>query len=538
MSSSGVTGDLRAQGPLEVLDGALSLVRNAGAARLTYAWLAAMPLALCALSTYYLERVEGIHTLRPLLAVSFVVAFWARALLLSKSAREYVLAMPGGTSLPLHTPRAVDIVSTASVVGIGLFVWLWPLAGAALLSPLSVAGVLPIVALRGAVAPSWLARAACEPQRGLSAFGQALDDTGGMRSVFLIVEMLVLFGAIGLCANLYALLGLVLLLGHALLGLDVAFVSSFLSPDNAFVLLFVAVLTLIALEPLRAAISAQAFVNARTRRDGADLHAAVDAAIEGRSARVRRAAHGVTKASSVWLVLGGMWLCAPSAHAQAPLPPTTPDAPPPSAPNAHDDDVRARLQEILAQQEFREFAEGDTRSMRQLLDRFFAWLDHLGDDARQAQAAQPKGRSKLSAWVLFALVAAALIGLGLLLRQQRRRGQDEQEVAAAAPSSAVPPPSPFDEAARYAAQGDARTALRFLYVAALGTLDRRGLIDYEPSKTNWQYLRNLPESDVREAFAMFTRIFDHTWYGHAPATQADYEQCRSLCDRICQTDAS
>ena len=111
-----------------------------------------------------------------------------------------------------------------------------------------------------------------------------------MRGVFLIVELLALFGTIGLFANLYALVSFSLLLADSLLGLDVAFVSTFLSPDNAFVLLLVSAVALVLLEPLRAAISAQAFVDARTRRDGADLHAAVDAGDRAGQRRAPRAA--------------------------------------------------------------------------------------------------------------------------------------------------------------------------------------------------------------------------------------------------------
>jgi hypothetical protein len=94
----------------------------------------------------------------------------------------------------------------------------------------------------------------------------------------------------------------------------------------------------------------------------------------------------------------------------------------------------------------------------------------------------------------------------------------------------------LDEAARLAAGGDARGALRALYLATLFALDRNRLIEYEPSRTNWQYLRSLPQGDVRQAFAAFTRIFDHKWYGHEPATLDDYRACRRLADRICNTE--
>ena len=41
---------------------------------------AGAPLALCALALYYLERVEGVRSLRPLFALLLVLGFWLRAL--------------------------------------------------------------------------------------------------------------------------------------------------------------------------------------------------------------------------------------------------------------------------------------------------------------------------------------------------------------------------------------------------------------------------------------------------------------------------
>jgi hypothetical protein len=537
MSPHGPAGDLRAQGPLEVLDDALAVLRHSPPSSLVRACAGALPLALCALATYYFERVEGVHSLRPLLALSFALAFCARAVVLSATARECVLSMRSGLPPPAEAPRAIDVVSTAAIVGLGLWVWLWPLAGAALLTPLGALGVLPFVALRGAVAPSWLARAACEPGRGLRAFGQALDDTHGMRSVFLIVEMLVLFGAIGLFANLYALLGFSMLLGHALLGLDVAFVSSFLSPQNAFLLLLLGALTLIALEPLRAAVSAQAFVGARTRRDGADLHAAVDAAIAGRAARrsARPRAKGALVAALI--AAGATQLDARAAHAQAGA---TPDAPAESAAQREGDDaVRAEVEHILAAPEFREFAESDTRSLYDVLERLFKWLEDPSRDDKPPAVDAEGPRLQFSPWVLMGVLILALLVLSVFVLRSRAAARSAA-AGAAEPAGAAPRPaaSPFDEAARHAALGDARTALRFLYGAVLGALDRSGAIEYEPSKTNWHYLRALPAGERREAFAAFTRVFDRTFYGHAPATLDDYERCRQLCDRVLTAGAA
>lgn len=534
--SEQATIDLRAQGPLEMLDAALLSVRRGGAATLLQAWGAAAPLALCAIAVYYFERVEGIRSLRPMFAGTLVLAFYARALLLGRTARAYALALR--PSLPVsETPSAaLDVMCTASVVGFGLWCWLWPLAGLCALAPFAVAALLPFMALRGAVAPSWLARATCAPERGLAAFTQAFDDTAGMRGVFLIVELLVLFGTIGLFSNLYALTSFALLLGHSLLGFDVAFVSSFISPDNSLVLLVLATATLVLLEPLRAAVSAHAFVDARSRRDGADLHAALDAAIAQSAPRSARPSDSQPPivAALILLACASALAQALPASAQQSQAPETPDSAASEVEDSADQAVRDRLSRILDQREFRDFADQDSHTVHDLLERLFKWLDGLDPDRdRKSERASWK-LPPVSPWLLMALCAAGLGAIAWYLRATRALTQASAESTAIVQApGAQEPISLLDEAARLAALGDARGALRALYLATLSALDRARLIEYEPSKTNWQYTRSLPRGELRQTFAAFTDIFDRTWYGHEPASHGDYEQCRALADRIC-----
>jgi hypothetical protein len=528
--------ELRAFGPLEILDGALLVVRRGGGERALRAWAAAVPLLLTAAAVYYLERVEGVRSLRPLFALLLVLGFWLRSYALSRVAHGYALAIRPSLPVVAPLPRAVDVVGTASVVALGLIVWLWPLAAMALLSPLAVAAVLPFLALRGAVAPSWLARASCARERGLHAFGQAFDDTAGMRGAFLIVEMLALFGAIGLFGNLYALLSFVLLLGHSMLGLDVAFVSSFLSPDNAFVLLLLSALVLVLLEPLRAAISAQAFVDARSRRDGADLHAAVDAAIAQSGERKRRNADSLPPGAAALILVGcalgaGMAASAAAQTGAAETVDAPESRPRESAADAH---AREQIAEILARKEFREFAERDDHFLSDLIERLLTALAELGSEAERDTESTPVRLPALSPWVLMALAVIALCLIAVYAAAGRRTAAPPARRAAAPEQlpAASGPMSLIDEAALLAARGDMRGALRALYVATLLMLDRKQLIEYETWKTNGQYIRAMPQGEARRLFAAFTRVFDRTWYGHEPASAHDYEQCRALAERL------
>lgn len=541
---------MRTQAPLELLDGALFALRRGGGTQLVTAWSAGLPLALIAIAIYYLERVEGVRSLRPLFALALVLGFVARSLLCSRVARSYALTIRPSLPVVDPLPARIDVAVTALVVGFGLWLWLWPLAGMALLTPLAVAAPWPFLALRGAVAPSWLARASCARERGFAAFGQAFDDTAGMRGVFLIVELLTLFGALGAFVNGYALVALLLLLAHSMLGLEVAFVSSFLSTDNAFAMLIMAAFTLVAFEPLRAAISAQAFVAARSRRDGADLHAAVDAAIASSQPRARlmRGSGSVPPSAAALCLLASLFgagslACAQPAEPTEPAPmsvdaPASADQPEAVAQDTPADrQVRDQVARILQRREFQEFAERDGGWLGDLLERFFQWLKDLipepgKDDDEKAPSARGAFNFQFSPWVLMVIAVVALLLIVLYATTQKHAAPAVRSAELRAPELAAEPLTLIDDAAAHAARGDMRAALRALYLATLASLDRGRLIEFEPSKTNWQYIRAMPRGEARKLFADFTVIFDHKWYGHEPASEADYLACRRLAEQI------
>jgi hypothetical protein len=522
---------LRAQAPLDLLDASLLTVRRGGGEQLLQAWAAGLPLALCAIGLYYVERVEGIRSLRLPFALLLVFAYLVRSVALSRVARRYALAVRPSLPVASARPAWSDVVVTAAVVGFGSWLWLWPLAGMALVAPLAVIAVWPFLALRGAVAPSWLARASCAHERGFAAFGQAFDDTSGMRGAFLIVEALALFGGLFAFVNGYALLALLLLLGNALLGMEVAFVSSFLSFDNAFMLLVLAAFVLVLMEPLRAAMSAQAFVDARSRRDGADLHAAVDAAIASAAPRVRMARGSSPPSAAALLLLASCALAPGVAHAQedgAEEDPAVEQA------TAGDEQVRGRVDEILRRPEFREFAERDSGWLGTLFERFSQWLRSLARDEQEESRHHDDGNGgPVSPWALMAVAVVALLLIAVYASSRGRvtmpagaRGKDAAQAIAAEPLTLI------DDAAAHAARGDLRAALRALYLATLASLDRGRLIEFDPSKTNGQYIRAMPRGRARQLFADFTFIFDRTWYGHEPASADDYAACRRLAEQI------
>jgi len=594
--------DLRPVGPLDTVDRAFLLVRRGGASLAWRPILGGLVVGAAVLLVYYVERVEGIRTLRLPMAAVLVLAWWVRAIMLARSAREATRMLWDGASIPDGAGRALSVVRTASIVAMGLWCWLWVLVGASLLGTFGVPIVLPVLALRGAVAPSWLARAGCGTEGGIRAFVRSVGDSSGRRAGTTTVEFILLVGVLGLALNLMVALAIMVMLGQSMLGLDVAFFDTFLSVRNTFLMLAVGAISLALLEPLRVGISAVTYVDAMVRQEGLDLRAAVDHALE---AAARRRGFGSSSAgttdapasspvgpTAALLVVLGLVLVGSQARAQEftpaeppaaeliPLPPGSgPDgvAPPadpdswdptgsgmppkqpidfasmmragsqgfiaPARSNEADDEVRERVAGILDRSEFQEFADTRGRGLRDLFTRLLEWLLRPREPTRApsmgtglAIPLPPAGFFLAAGAVLLLLVLGYLIATRVRDRQSQAPAEGAGVTAGEDPRDRSPE-AHLDDAAILARDGRFRDALRALYLATLVALDRRRMISFDPTLTNWQYMRQMPRGDVRARFGIFTRLFDYKWYGDEPTTEGDYSSCRRLADGICSEEA-
>jgi len=80
-------------------------------------------------------------------------------------------------------------------------------------------------------------------------------------------------------------------------------------------------------------------------------------------------------------------------------------------------------------------------------------------------------------------------------------------------------------AEQQAKAGDYRRAFRLVYLAALVALDTGGVLRFDRSKTNWEYLRALRAAgrgDLYQALTPVTREFDQVWYGFSRTDSAQY----------------
>ncbi len=87
---------------------------------------------------------------------------------------------------------------------------------------------------------------------------------------------------------------------------------------------------------------------------------------------------------------------------------------------------------------------------------------------------------------------------------------------------------PFPEAIKEAVQSkNYRLAVRLHYLQLLKTLSEKGIISYQPDKTNFDYLLQVRSTAHYHDFFSATRNYEYSWYGLFPIDEAQYRQIES-----------
>lgn len=77
--------------------------------------------------------------------------------------------------------------------------------------------------------------------------------------------------------------------------------------------------------------------------------------------------------------------------------------------------------------------------------------------------------------------------------------------------------------AKYEQEKDYRSAIRYQFLYMLKKLTDKKLIDWNPEKTNKEYLMEIKKSDLQKQFKDAAFIFDYVWYGEFSVDQNAYE---------------
>jgi hypothetical protein len=88
----------------------------------------------------------------------------------------------------------------------------------------------------------------------------------------------------------------------------------------------------------------------------------------------------------------------------------------------------------------------------------------------------------------------------------------------------------FDKAQALSKGGDYRSAVRYLYLSSLLLMDERGILRYDRSKTNREYLRSVAHSpELAKPLGDVIEVFDNVWYGYHSLEE---ETFKKYSDRV------
>ena len=177
------------------------------------------------------------------------------------------------------------------------------------------------------------------------------------------------------------------------------------------------------------------------------------------------------------------------------------------------------LKVILARPEF-QWQESQPLVMPDWLDRIFSWLEQLTN--RVANATLSYGRVPL----IIAAVLVFLLSLFFISRSLSRSLVREAQLEAEGSESddLLTSKGAFKRAENLSMQGDYRNAIRYLYLSSLLVLDEQGVMRYDRSRTNREYLRSVSSRpELANPLRDVIEVFDRVWYGYEAVDENTYK---------------
>jgi hypothetical protein len=176
------------------------------------------------------------------------------------------------------------------------------------------------------------------------------------------------------------------------------------------------------------------------------------------------------------------------------------------------------LSSITARPEFQWKTKGNTNPVTKWLQeqwqKFLNWLEKLifGDQSSgQGNEANVNSSLPYIAGLLLVVIMFFIFRsiFGDLISEARTKGNGEESQEPLTADAA------FQKAQSLSRGGDYRSAVRYLYLSSLLLLDERGLLRYDRSKTNREYLKSVAGSpELAGPLAEVIDIFDNVWYGY------------------------
>jgi hypothetical protein len=87
----------------------------------------------------------------------------------------------------------------------------------------------------------------------------------------------------------------------------------------------------------------------------------------------------------------------------------------------------------------------------------------------------------------------------------------------------------FDELLQQAiAKGDFRNAVRLVFLQSLKILSDKQHINWQPGKTNHDYLDEVQATDVKQGLGQLSYYFDYAWYGGFSISENQYQRVKTI----------
>lgn len=190
--------------------------------------------------------------------------------------------------------------------------------------------------------------------------------------------------------------------------------------------------------------------------------------------------------------------------------------PAPAYDEARAAEATARLDAILAQPAF-QWPEEQPGFWERLWERVLRFLFDL----------LPWGSGALDLANILLALAGGLILLAVLALAGRSLLRSFRPEAVAGAESGdlngLTAEQTLQEAEAHAQGGDYRRAVRFLYLSTLLLLEERGLLRFDRSRTNREYLRSVADRpELLKTLQSIVDVFDRVWYGFQPLDEAGY----------------
>ncbi|MEW5938898.1 MAG: DUF4129 domain-containing protein [Chloroflexota bacterium] len=188
------------------------------------------------------------------------------------------------------------------------------------------------------------------------------------------------------------------------------------------------------------------------------------------------------------------------------------------------------LHEILSRPEFQWKPNPVGEWIQKMLDRFFAWLDKLLEPFN-VSVSVPGGATPITVVaVLILLAILAYVFRGLFADLVKEADSD---ASAEDDDRNLTSESAFRKAQTLSGQRDYRAAVRYLYLSSLLLMEERGILRYDRSRTNREYLRSVSgHPNLAKPLRSVVDVFDRVWYGFEPLDESSYREYVSEVEEL------